>query len=345
MRERKATRPTPTALAAAVGLLLAAPAVAAPAQAASPAPEPRQVRLGYMPIAEEAPKFVAKDKGLFKARGLGVELVRFESGPDMGTALLGGSISIGMIGTPGLINAAVANRPLVYILDNGSNVLGAGGYEYYTGLVVLDESPIKDFGDLKGKTIAMNVLKANSETQTVMQAERWNREHPDRRIDLTKDVRIIPIPFGSMPGALERGVADAASMIEPFTTQLMMKRKARVIAPVAYAMPTWPVSYGVVRRDFAAKNPGTVTAYKTAFADAVRWIQANPEEAKRIMGEYAGVPPEVAARMVLPTWGLELGPIRERTRSIMEAMLRTGMIPKAVDLSQFIIEDVSTLRP
>src|SRR6185437_4237748 len=86
------------------------------------------VRVGYMPIAEELPKMVANEKGFFRAHGLNAELVRFESGPDMGTALLGGSIQFGMIGTPGLINAAVAGRPLIAIVDNGSNVNGPRGY-------------------------------------------------------------------------------------------------------------------------------------------------------------------------------------------------------------------------
>ena len=111
--------------------------------AVEPAAAQSAVRVGYMPIAEELPKMVASEKGFFKEHGLDAELVRFESGPDMGTALLGGSIQFGMIGTPGLINAAVAGRPLVAIVDNGSNVVGSSGYEYYTGLVVLDESPVK----------------------------------------------------------------------------------------------------------------------------------------------------------------------------------------------------------
>src|SRR5258708_34219640 len=122
-----------------------------------------------MAIAEELPKMVAHEKALFKKHGLEAELVRFESGPDMGTALLGGSIQFGMIGTPGLVNAAVAGRPLVAIVDNGSNAVGPAGYEYYTGLVVLDDSPIKTIGDLKGKKIAINVLKANPKAQTVCQ--------------------------------------------------------------------------------------------------------------------------------------------------------------------------------
>ena len=298
-----------------------------------------KVRLGYMPIAEETPKFVASERGIFRKHGLDVEMVRFESGPDMGTALLGGSIQIGMIGTPGLINAAVAGRPLVAIVDNGSNKMGPAGFEYYTGLVVLESSPIKDIGDLKGKKIAVNVLKANSETQTVMQVRRWNRENPSRAIDLNEDVRMIIMPFGSMPAALEKGIVDAASMIEPFMTQLTMKRKVRVIAPVEYALPNWPVSFGIVRRDFGEKNAGVVKKYQAAWNESVRWIRANPDEAKAIMQKFVGVPPEVAKRIILPDWSEDISTTRKSTEEVMKAMLAAGMIPKEVNLRKFIAED------
>lgn len=303
-----------------------------------------QVRLGYMPIAEELPKFVGKEKGMFSKHGLEVELVRFESGPDMGTALLGGSIQIGMIGTPGLINAAVAGRPLVAIVDNGSNLAGAQGYEYYTGLVVLDESPVKDLGDLKGKKIALNVLKANSETQTVMQILRWNKENPGRAIDLNKDVQFVVIPFGSMPAALEKGVVDVASMIEPFMTQLSQKRKVRVISPVGYALANWPVSFGIVRRDFGEKNVDVLQKYRAGWFDAVRWIRANQDEARAIMQKYAGVPADVARRIVLPNWSEDIRTTRQSTELVMDGMLRGGMIQKKANIDQIIVEDLNTLR-
>jgi NitT/TauT family transport system substrate-binding protein len=302
-----------------------------------------KVRLGYMPIAEETPKFVASERGIFKKHGLDVELVRFESGPDMGAALLGGSIQIGMIGTPGLINAAVAGRPLVAIVDNGSNKMGPSGFEYYTGLVVLEGSPIKDIGDLKGKKIAVNVLKANSETQTVMQVRRWNKENPSRAIDLNKDVQMMIIPFGSMPAALERGIVDAASMVEPFMTQLIMKRKVRVIAPVEYALPNWPVSFGIVRRDYGEKNADVLKKYQAAWNESVRWIRANPDAAKSIMQKFAGVPSDVAQRIILPDWSEDISTTRKSTEEVMKAMVAAGMIPKEVDLRQFIAEDLGKL--
>jgi NitT/TauT family transport system substrate-binding protein len=309
----------------------------------APATAQEELRIGYMPIAEELPKMVAEEKGLFKKNGINAKLVRFESGPDMGTALLGGSIQIGMIGTPGLVNAAVAGRPLVAIVDNGSNVVGPAGFEYYTGLVVLDKSPVKNLGDLKGKKIAINVLKANSEAQTVMQILRWNRENPDKSIDLSKDVQFITIPFGSMPAALEQGRVDAASMIEPFMTQLSMKQKVRVVAPVSFALSNWPVSFGIVRRDYGEKNAGILEKYRASWFEAVRWIRANPDEARTIVTKYTGVPVEVARQIVLPNWSEDIKTTKQATERVMDGMLAGGMVQKKAMLNDIIVDDLKTL--
>jgi len=314
------------------------------AGAATPSLAQEELRVGYMPIAEELPKMVAEEKGFFKKHGIDAKLVRFESGPDMGTALLGGSIQVGMIGTPGLVSAAVAGRPLVAILDNGSNLVGPTGYEYYTGLAVLDSSPIKNIGDLKGKKIAINVLKANSEAQTVMQVLRWNKENPDRAIDINKDIQFMTIPFGSMPAALEQKRADAASMIEPFMTQLSMRQKVRVIAPVRYAMENWPVSFGIVRRDYGTENPDVLKKYRASWFEAVRWIKENQDEARSIITKYTGVPAEVAQKIVLPNWSEDIKTTERATQQVMDGMLAGGMVQKKADLSQIIVDDLASLR-
>ena len=326
---------------AALALLIPAVSNAA---AQAPVATPSVVRVGYMPIAEELPKMVAHEKALFKKHGLEAELVRFESGPDMGTALLGGSIQIGMIGTPGLINAAVAGRPLVAIVDNGSNVVGPSGYEYYTGLVVLENSPVKTIADLKGKKIAINVLKANSEAQTVMQVLRWNKEHPDQKLDLNTDVQFITIPFGSMPVALEQGRVDAASMIEPFMTQLEQKRKVRIIAPVSYAMPNWPISFGIVRSDYGGKNVDILKKYRATWFEAVEWIQAHQDEARSYIPKYTGVPETVAKQIVLPHWSEDIKTTERNTEKLMEGMIAGGMIQQAADLKRMIVDDLATLQ-
>jgi NitT/TauT family transport system substrate-binding protein len=303
-----------------------------------------KIKVGYMPIAEETPKFVAVDRGIFKEHGLDVEMVRFESGPDMGTALLGGSIQVGMIGTPGLISAAVAGRPLVAIVDNGRNKMdSASGYEYYTGIVVLDQSPIRTLGDLKGKKLAVNVLKANSEAQTVMQIARWNTENPGRRVDLEKDVRLVEMPFGSMPAALEKGIVDAASMIEPFSTQLRQSRKVRVVAPVEYALAEWPVSFGVVKRDYGAKNIDILKSYRAAWTESVQWIRQNPSAAKTIMQKYTGVTPGVAQDIVLPDWSTDINATLPSTEKVVNGMMAGGMLSKKPNLNDVIVPNLDSL--
>ena len=107
-----------------------------------------------------------------------------------------------------------------------------------------------------------------------MQVLRWNKEHPDRKLDLNKDIQFITIPFGSMPVALEQDHVDAVSMIEPFMTQLSEKHKVRVIAPVNYAMPNWPVSFGIVRLDYGEKNVDVLEKYRDAWFEAVNGSKA-----------------------------------------------------------------------
>ena len=44
--------------------------------APSPAPEMNTVRVAYLPIADYAPLFIAKEEGFFTRQGIDVELVR-----------------------------------------------------------------------------------------------------------------------------------------------------------------------------------------------------------------------------------------------------------------------------
>ena len=61
------------------------------------------------------------------------------------------------------------------------------------------------------------------------------------------------------------------------------------------------------------------------------------------MQKYAGVPNDVAQRIVLPNWSEDISTTRKSTEQVMKAMLAAGMIPKEVDLRQFIADDVGRL--
>lgn len=308
-----------------------------------PAHAADKLRVGYLPIAEDSPKFVGVKRGIFQKHGLDVELVRFENGPDQVSAVLSGAIQVGSIGAPGLVFAASGGRNLVGFLNNGSNRKGASGYEYYAGIVVPEKSSIKNLGDLKGKRLAVNVLKSNSEIQTILQVQRWNRENPSNTIDLEKDVRFIVLPFGSMPGALERNLVDAASLLEPFMTQLSTAQPVRVVAPVEYAMPEWPISIGVAERDYAKKNADALERYKQAWAEAVAWIEQNRAATSGVIQPYTGVETEILSRIPLPSWSGDMKAVRESTGKIMQGMLQAKLIKADVPLDKYIVDNLRSL--
>jgi NitT/TauT family transport system substrate-binding protein len=296
----------------------------------------KKIRVGYMPIAEQAPNFVAADLGIFKKHGLDIELKLFQSGPAIGAAQLGGSIDVGLIGTPGAIFAWAAGKPLYAFADIGTNV-DVKPWSYSTGLVTRANSPLKDFGDVKGKKIGVNVLKANAEIQLMMMARRWSRENPGRAVDLEKDVQLVVMPMPSFPAALEKGIVDAVVPWEPWATAIDMKGGLKVITPVSYALPGWPVGFWLVTKQAALERPEAVVAYREAFYEAADWIRKNDKEARRIIAKWTKVDPELADRMPLPVWEKDLGVLKGRTEKIVEEMVALKLLKEPVDLERYFI--------
>jgi len=113
---------------------------------------------------------------------------------------------------------------------------------------------------------------------------------------------------------------------------------------VSYALPNWPVSFGIVRRDYGEKNIDVLQKYRASWFEAVRWIGANQGEARSIMQKYAGVPPEVARSIVLPNWSEDIKTTQRATEQVMDGMLAGGMISKKANLDQIIIDDLNVMQ-
>lgn len=310
-------------------LVMLAPAAPAAAQA-------KKIRVGYMPIAEQAPNFIAADVGIFKKHNLDVDLKLFQSGPAIGAAQLGGSLDVGLIGTPGAIFAWAAGKPLYAVLDLGTNV-DVKPVAYSAGLVTRADSPLKNFGDVKGRKIGVNVLKANAEIQLMMMARRWSAEHPQNPIDIEKDVKLVVMPMPSMPTALEKGLVDAVVTWEPFATAIDAKGGLKVVTPVEYALPGWPVGFWLITKKVAQDIPDAVVAYREAFYEAVEWIKKNDKEARRIIAKWTKVEPAVADRMPLPVWEKDLKVLKGRTKKIVDDMRAMNLLKEPVDLDRYFV--------
>jgi NitT/TauT family transport system substrate-binding protein len=49
-------------------------------------------------------------------------------------------------------------------------------------------------------------------------------------------------------------------------------------------------------------NPGLVARFTVALAKSLEYASSHPDEVRDIVGTYTNVPPEVRAKMTLPSW-------------------------------------------
>lgn len=124
--------------AAASAALLAMPAVA----------EPRNVKftLAWLAQGNSVYVFVARAKGIMKARGIDFDIARGFGSVASSQAIATGQFDFGIVAVPPLILSVAKNLPLI--------ALATCDYDSTMGVGVLDDSPILKPTDLAGKKVA-----------------------------------------------------------------------------------------------------------------------------------------------------------------------------------------------
>ncbi len=249
--------------------------------------KPRQtVRIGYLPIYVDLPLFVAKDKGFFDKRGVQVELVRFASSPEIGTALVTNNVEAGASIAYSVVLGVESRDPgkiKVFLVDSETPE------NYLDSFVVLRDSGIKSLSDLKGKKLA-SFPGPTAVTFCKMVLEK-NGINPD------KDLKFVELDVASHLSALESHSVDALFTYEPTATQAVMEKNAVKLLPGAVEsqiINPWQAGVWVVSNKLGTDNPDQTAAIIAAIYDAVDYIRASPSEAKSALSNYTSVKPQVA---------------------------------------------------
>ncbi|MDP2316701.1 MAG: ABC transporter substrate-binding protein [Pseudomonadota bacterium] len=177
------------------------PAVKPPSE---PSPVVERLRIGYIPIADCAQVYAADSLGVFRENHLQVELVPLTGGAGVLQALAAGTVDVAFSNLASAVFYE-ENAEKLSVLAGGTK-MDASHSE--AGTVVLDDSPVKAFVDLKGRTIAVNALN-NIVDLAILRAARRASLAPT-------DIHRIELPFKDMEIALRGKKVDAVTLPEPF---------------------------------------------------------------------------------------------------------------------------------
>ena len=280
------------------------------------------VRAAYVPVATWLPAWVALDKGIFAKHGLAVTL-----SPIQNLSLLPGTVG------RQFEFAASTPTDLIKAVAGGLDVVATAGEAIEvksnptTQVIVRKESGIKSAADLKGKAIAAPTLGAVIHVATLY----WLKKNG---VD-PASIRGVEVPFPNMGDQLKAGNVDAVEALEPFAGALLAAGNVSLGDPLLAAgdevlFPFW-ISDGA----WARANGSVIKAWIDALTEAQSYMNANPADTRAILAKYSRLPPEVVAKVPLPTYRFTIKP--DELGVWIDVLKDLGQLSVPVDKAKIVV--------
>ena len=296
---------------------IAAMAVMGAMLAAPTAEAQQKVRFAYIKTTTLIPFFFAAEKGYFKDEGLDVELIAVPGGPAVSAAIAGGAADIGYSAPTPIAIARQSGQP--YRIFMGLEREQPPGRMWGT-ILASEKSGIKSLKELAGKKVMVGPAGGLCELMV--------REWLDKVGMKWEQITVLFNPFPQMQAALEVGNAEAACIIEPFTTAV----QATAIKPVTLArgyLATPPERYGVdaifANEKWLAENAKAVAGIKKAMLRAWQELAKDRPALERILDTEFRFPKSLTDRLTVD-FVSELTPSTSDFEPIIAAMKKQGML-------------------
>jgi NitT/TauT family transport system substrate-binding protein len=306
----------------AVVLALCALVSCSGAPAPPPAPEHPHLRLGVLPIVDDAHLVRAQAAGYFKAEGLTVDLVTVQGGAAALPRLAAGDLDMTFTNYVSALLAQAQGAGTFRFVD--------GGYQAGPNTLLIITQPgsaIRSPRDLARKKIAVNTRR-NIVELTARSALETAGVDPG-------SVTFVEVPFPEMAAALQSGKVDAAFTVEPFSTQAALAFGAvSTLDASAGATAGIPIGGVAVTADFVAKNPDTVAAVRRALARA-QADMADRSVVEQILPTYTKITSDTAALIALGTWPATLDTVR--LRRDVDLMRQYGVLTTDLDVGSMVL--------
>jgi NitT/TauT family transport system substrate-binding protein len=288
------------------------------------APLAAQLSVGLMPACNSIPLVVAEVKGLFTARGVTVSLVPFMGQLERETALQTGALD-GTVSD--LINA-------IQSWSHGSGARVTSATEGGFGLLSSPGSSLQSLADWKaltGRKVRTGLLE-NSIVFYLSERMVTAFGADAKRIEL--------VPIVQVPARLEMLLAnkvEAACLPEPLST-LAASRGAHLLAD-SEGMGTTPGVLLFTRKALTEKLREIALFYK-AYNDAVREVNAHPEEYRAAIVARCEFPSAVAAIMRIPRFRPAFLPPESLVRDVGAWMKEKSLVDRLPGYLDIVVPDL-----
>jgi taurine transport system substrate-binding protein len=266
------------ALLVAAALAVAGAAAAHTAHAARGGSVPSQLRFGYQQIPNG--ELIVKDKKWLEQAlpHTKIKWIEFDSGADVNTAALAGSIDFGLAGSSPVAKgiALGIKYQVPWIFD----VIGSA-----ESLVAKSSSGVTSLQGLVGKTVGTPF--GSTSHFSLLAALKDAGVKPS-------SVKIVDLEPPDILAAWQRGDIDAAYVWDPTLSQLKQDGKVLITSAQLAQKGQVTADLGVVSSSFATKYPAAVQTVIAQESRAVDYYRSNPQGAAAAIGRQLNITPAEA---------------------------------------------------
>lgn len=217
------------------------------------------------------------------------------------------------------------------------------GHRDGTAIVVRTDSDIRDFGDLRGKTVAIPMRYANQNLLMHKMMKEWGMPYD------SIDLRELPPP--DHPTALSEGSIDGYIVGEPFAAKAEVDGFGRVLYHTKDIWPDFISCVLVVRQDLIESERALIQELVDGIAMSGKWLDedlSHRMDAAEIAAEhYYFQDPEllkfVLSKPVDRVKYTQLGPLKADFDEIMELGVEIGVLSGPIAFEDYV--DDSFVRP
>ena len=280
------------------------------------------ITLGHTGVADYLASFVAQERGFFKNHGLNVTFQQV-AGAALAPGLQGGSLQMATLPPTNMLLGIDGGLDLVVV--SGTSVSKKTDENF--GLLTGANANIQKASDLQGKKVGVPSIGGS----LYVLARKWIG---DQGID-TKKVSFVEVNFPQTGDLLKNGTIDAGVSADPFLPRAVKAGGAHVLAYFPASLPenTSGVFYATSGK-WAKEHPEAVAGFRAAIAEAVKFVQENPEAAREDLAKYIKLPPPVLASIPTPRLQAEVTP--DQLAFWIDTLYSMEMIRKKPDAAALI---------